>query len=151
MMKNFYNNLVGILSIHSPYYDKDQLNELVNKSNTCKQDRTLIRIILIIIICRNRHRILVFNVAGCLILGRRRWSVTYISPRELRISEFFRIWNRRAFQERKPYQFPGWVKNSPYYCPGRALLVPHPTSSSIGRRWNIWIFHLAYWYSTLSC
>ena len=58
-------------------------------------------------------------MAGCLIRGRRRWSVTYTSPRGLRISEFFRIWNRRAFQERKPYQFPGWTKNSPYYCPGR--------------------------------
>ena len=73
-------------------------------------------IIIIIIICRNRHS---FNVAGCLIRGRRRWSVTYTSPRGPRISEFFRIWNRRAFQERKPYQFPGWMKNSPYYCPGR--------------------------------
>ena len=29
------------------------------------------------------------------------------------------IWNSRAFQERKPYQFPGWMKNSPYYFPGR--------------------------------
>ena len=58
-------------------------------------------------------------MAGCLIRGRRRWSVTYTSPRGLSISEFFRIWNRRAFQERKPYQFPGWMKNSPYYCPGR--------------------------------
>ena len=62
---------------------------------------------------------IVINVAGCLIRGRRRWSVTYTSPRGLRISDFFRIWNRRAFQERKPYQFPGWTKNSPYYCPGR--------------------------------
>ena len=35
----------------------------------------------------------------------------------IRSSEF-RIWNRRAFQERKPYQFPGRMKNSPYYCPG---------------------------------
>ena len=58
-------------------------------------------------------------MAGCLIRGRRRWSVTYTSPRGLRISEFFRIWNRRAFQQRKPYQFPGWMKNSPYYYPGR--------------------------------
>ena len=62
---------------------------------------------------------IVFNVAGCLIRGRRRWSVTYTSPRGLRISNFFIIWNRRAFQERKPYQFPGWMKNSPYYFPGR--------------------------------
>ena len=60
-------------------------------------------------------------MAGCLLRGRRRWSVTYTSPRGLRtcISEFFRIWNRRAFQGRKPYQFPGWMKNSPYYFPGR--------------------------------
>ena len=63
---------------------------------------------------------IVINVAGCLIRGRRRWSVTYTSPRGLRISEFFRIWNRRAFQKKKPYQFPGWTKNSPYHCPGRA-------------------------------
>ena len=59
------------------------------------------------------------NVAGCLIRGRRRWSVTNTPPRGPRISEFFRIWNRRAFQEIKPYQFPGWMKNSPYYCAGR--------------------------------
>ena len=58
-------------------------------------------------------------MAGCLIRGRRRWSVTYTSPRGLSISKKFRIWNRRAFQERKPYQFPGRMKNSPYYCPGR--------------------------------
>ena len=58
-------------------------------------------------------------MAGCLIRGRRRWSVAYTSPRGLRISDFFRIWNWRAFQERKPYQFPGWMKNSPYYCPGQ--------------------------------
>ena len=32
------------------------------------------------------------------------------------ISEF-RIWNRRAFQKRKPGQFPGRMKNSSYYCP----------------------------------
>ena len=31
---------------------------------------------------------IVFNVAGCLIRGRRRWSVTYTSPRGPRISEF---------------------------------------------------------------
>ena len=42
----------------------------------------LLVIIIIIIICRN-------NVAGCLIRGRRTWSVTYTSPRGLRISDFF--------------------------------------------------------------
>ena len=31
---------------------------------------------------------IVINVAGCLIRGRRRWSVTYTSPRGLHISEF---------------------------------------------------------------
>ena len=82
----------------------------------------IILIISVILIINNNNfaRIgIVINVAGCLIRGRRRWSVTYTSPRGLRISEFFRIWNRRAFQERNPYQFPGWMKNSPYYCPGR--------------------------------
>ena len=59
----------------------------------------------------------------------------------------FRIWNRRAFQKRKPYQFPGRMKNSHYYCPGRGANpptprlhnkqgVPHPTRSSIGRHRN---------------
>ena len=67
---------------------------------------------------------IVFNVAGCLISGRRRWSVTYTSPRGLRILKKSRIWNRRAFQERKPYQFPGWMKNSPYYSPGRTCILP---------------------------
>ena len=69
---------------------------------------------------------IVFNVAGCLIRGRRRWSVTYTSPRGLRSSEL-RIWNRRAFQERKPYQFPGRMKNSPYYWPGRGANPRPPT------------------------
>ena len=55
-------------------------------------------------------------MAGCLIRGRRRWSVTYTSPTR---TTYFRIWNRNAFQERKPYPFPGRLKNSPYYCPGR--------------------------------
>ena len=30
----------------------------------------------------------------------------------------FRIWNRRALQKRKPYQSPGRMTNSLYYCPG---------------------------------
>ena len=43
--------------------------------------------------CRNSNNnfagiCIVFNVVGCLIRGRRRWSVTYTSPRGLRISEF---------------------------------------------------------------
>ena len=49
---------------------------------------------------------------------------------------YFRIWNRRAFQERNPYQFPGRMKNSPYHCPGRGANkqgVPHPTHSAIIR------------------
>ena len=89
-------------------------------------------------------------MAGCLIRGRRRWSVTYTSPRGLRSSEFI-IWNIRAFQERKPYQIPGWMKNSPYYIApvGRELTtsrtprlhnkqgVPHPTRSAIGRWYNV--------------
>ena len=41
---------------------------------------------------------IVINVAGCLIRGIRRWSVTYTSPRGLHISKQIRIWNRRAFQ-----------------------------------------------------
>ena len=72
---------------------------------------------IIIIICQNWHSFL--YMAGCLIGGIRRWSVTYTYPRGLGSSEC-RIWYRRAFQERKPYQFPGRMKkNSPYYCPGR--------------------------------
>ena len=68
---------------------------------------------------------IVINVAGCLIRGRRRWSVTYTSPRGLHRSEF-RIWNRRAFQERNPYKFPGRMKNFPYYCPGRGANTQPP-------------------------
>ena len=74
---------------------------------------------------------IVINVAGCLIRGRRRWSVTYTSPRGLRSSEF-RIWNIREFQERKPYQFPGWMKNSPYYIApagARTHDLPHTQTS----------------------
>ena len=48
-------------------------------------------------------------------------------PTGTRYLRFFRIWNRRAFQERKPYQFPGWMKNSPCYFPGRGA-NPRPPS-----------------------
>ena len=48
-------------------------------------------------ICRRRDIIIiifagigiVFNVAGCLIRGRRRWSVTYTSPRGTTYFRFF--------------------------------------------------------------
>ena len=83
-------------------------------------------------------------MAGCLISGRHRWSVAYTSPTG-RTSKF-RIWNRRSFQKKKPYQFPGRMKNSSYYClgPGREPTtshtprlhnkqgVPHPTCSASG-------------------
>ena len=75
---------------------------------------------------------IVINVTGCLIRGRRRWYVTYTSPRGLRSSEF-RIWNRRAFQERKPYQFPGGMNNSPYYI---APAGRDPTTSRTPRLHN---------------
>ena len=83
---------------------------------------------------------IVINVAGCLVRGRRRWSVTYASPRGLGLrSSEFRIWNRRAFQERKRDQFPGRMKDSLYYIAPTSRLhnkqgVPHPTRSVIGRR-----------------
>ena len=98
----------------------------------------------IIIICRNRH---IFNVAGCLIRGRRRWSVTYTSPRGPRISEFVRIWNRRAFQEKTlPVSWLDEKLSLLFPRPGREPTtsrtprlndkqgVPHPTRSAIGRR-----------------
>ena len=100
---------------------KYELNYVVSQTNLINS--TSIFVMQIKLVCSKKNKIagigIVINVAGCLIRGRRRWSVSYTSPRGLRISEFFRIWNRRAFQERKPYQFPGWMKNSPYYCPGR--------------------------------
>ena len=63
-----------------------------------------------------------------------------------RISEFCRIWNRRAFQERKL----SWLDEKlSYHCPGRGEPttsrthrlhnkqgVPHPTRSAIGRRFR---------------
>ena len=36
-------------------------------------------------------------------------------PHEDDILNKFRIWNERHLQVRKPYQLPGWTKNSPYY------------------------------------
>ena len=63
--------------------------------------RTYIRTGDTIIICRN-------NVAGGLMRGRHRWSVTNTSPRGLRSSEF-RI---ELGNSKKPYQFPGRMKNS---------------------------------------
>ena len=35
---------------------------------------------------------IVFNVAGCLIRGRRRWSVTYTSPRGTTYFRIFYSW-----------------------------------------------------------
>ena len=53
-------------------------------------------------------------------------------------SNFLEFGNRRAFQERKPYQFPGRVKNSPYYCPAGARThdkqATSPTPYSFGHR-----------------
>ena len=36
-------------------------------------------------------------------------------PYEDDILNKFRIWNERHLEVRKPYQLPGWTKNSPYY------------------------------------
>ena len=38
-----------------------------------------------------------------------------VLPHEDDILNKFRIWNERHLQVRKPYQLPGWTKNSPYY------------------------------------
>ena len=66
---------------------------------------------------------IVFNVAGCLIRGRRRWSVTYTSPRGLRISEFLflEFGIEGHFRREDLRVLPvSWVdENSPYYFPGR--------------------------------
>ena len=103
-------------------------------------------VILIIIICRNRHRL-----RGWMLRKRETHMVCNLHfPTGTTYFKFFRIWNRRSFHVRKPYQFPGWMKHSPYYCPGRGASprpprtprlpnkqgVPHPTRSAIGRRFG---------------
>ena len=58
----------------------------------------------------------VFNVAGCLIEEKRRWHVIGgLLPHGDNIPNKFRILKERHIQMRKPYQLPGWTKNSPYY------------------------------------
>ena len=56
----------------------------------------------------------VFSVSGYLIEERRRWPVITASPR-YNIPNKFRILKERHIQMRKPYQLPGWTKNSSYY------------------------------------
>ena len=56
----------------------------------------------------------VFNVAGYLIEERRRWPVITASHGDS-IPNKFRILKGRHIQMRKPYQLPGWTKNSSYY------------------------------------
>ena len=53
-----------------------------------------------------------FDVAGYLIEERRRWPVIY---HEDNIPNKFRILKEKHIQMRKPYQLPGWTKNSSYY------------------------------------
>ena len=52
----------------------------------------------------------VFNMAGYLIEERRRWPVIKDN-----IPNEFKIEKERHIQMRKPYQLPGWTKNSSYY------------------------------------
>ena len=56
----------------------------------------------------------VFNVTGYLIEERRRWPVITASHED-NIPNKFRILKDRHIQKRKPYQLPGWTKNSSYY------------------------------------
>ena len=75
------------------------------------------REIIIIIICRNRHSF----KRGWIPHKRETLMVCnlHFPTGTTYFNFFYNFWNRRAFQERKPYQFPGWMKNSPYDCPGR--------------------------------
>ena len=56
----------------------------------------------------------VINVAG---YSERETQMVcnLMLPHEDDILNKFRIWNERHLQVRKPYQLPGWTKNSPYY------------------------------------
>ena len=56
----------------------------------------------------------VFNVAGYLIEDRRR-GLQLLLPHEDNIPNKFIILKERHIQTRKPYQLPGWTKNSSYY------------------------------------
>ena len=71
----------------------------------------------------------VFNVAGYLIEERRRWPVILLLPHGDNIPNKFRILKERHIQMRKPYQLPGWTKNSSYYSApagGRTHDLPPP-------------------------
>ena len=56
----------------------------------------------------------VFNMAGNLIEKKRRWPVITASHGD-NIANKFRILKERHIQTRKPYQLPGWTKNSSCY------------------------------------
>ena len=85
--------------------------------------------LIIIIICRNRH------------IFKRGWMP---HKRETQMvynlhfptgTTYFRVFLEFGieghFKERKLYQFPGWMKNSPYYCPAGARThdLPHTQTS----------------------
>ena len=54
----------------------------------------------------------VFNVAGYFIEERCMWPVIYGFPMG---TIFQKIQKETHIQMRKPYQLPGWTKNSSYY------------------------------------
>ena len=58
----------------------------------------------------NRNKIAVFKVVGYLIEERHRWPVIFQIN-----SEFLKERHIQINQMRKPYQLPGWTKNSSYY------------------------------------
>ena len=90
--------------------------------------------------------------AGCLIRGRRRWSVAHASPRAPNLE--FGI--EGYIQERKPYQFPGRMKNSPYYiAPAEARNHDLPHTQTSLQAWVVvgggsYKLHFCTWEATLN-
>ena len=90
---------------------------------------------------------IVINVAGCLIRGRRRWSVTYTSPRDYVFQNFLKFGIEGHFRRENLTSFLVGRKTLLTIArPGREPTtsrtprlhnkqgVPHPTCSAIGRR-----------------
>ena len=64
-------------------------------------------------------------MAGYRIEERRRWPIITASPRG-QCSKLIQNLEGKAFSdERKPYQAPGWMKNSSYY-----IALPHTVASN---------------------
>ena len=78
--------------------------------------------------------VFVFNVAGYLIEGKRRWlAINRMLPHEDNILNKFRIRKERHIRMRKQYQMPGWTKHILYSPTVFELTTAHTPSLQHGQ------------------